>query len=71
MSGPRSVDLLVDCVACRLERGVVETYDPREPACRFGLPSRTRCKLCASATEGTFDRPARRALTEIPANRST
>lgn len=69
MAGLAPVELTVDCPACGLEAGVVEVYDARVPACRFGLPATSRCKLCGLASEGTFDRPAARALSEIAANR--
>ena len=69
MAGPAPVELTLDCPLCRLEGGVVEIYDARVPACRFGLPASTRCKLCGGASEGVFDRPIDRPLREIPANR--
>jgi hypothetical protein len=46
------VELLADCINCRLESGVVEVYDPTHPACRFGLPRATRCRLCERSSVG-------------------
>lgn len=67
--GPSPVELVADCDTCGLEAGVVEIYDVLVAACRFGLPSTTRCKLCGDAHEGRFDRPPPKPLLEIPANR--
>lgn len=67
--GPSPVELVADCEACGLEAGVVEIYDVLVAACRFGLPSTTRCKLCGDAHEGRFDRPPPKPLLEIAANR--
>ncbi|MBX3219274.1 MAG: hypothetical protein KF795_02070 [Labilithrix sp.] len=69
MPGLAPVELTADCEACGLEGGVVEIYDALVPACRFGLPATTRCKLCASARQGAFDRPPAKPLREVPANR--
>lgn len=69
MAGLAPVELNADCAACGLEGGVVEVYDALVAACRFGLPATTRCKLCAAASKGAFDRPPAKALREIPANR--
>lgn len=69
MSGLSRVELTSDCSDCNLEGGLVETYDALAPPCRFGVPLETRCKLCASGARGVFDRPAAKALSEIPANR--
>ncbi len=69
MAGLAPVELTADCSACGLESGVVEVYDALVAACRFGLPATTRCKLCAAATAGAFDRTPSRPLREIPANR--
>jgi tellurite resistance protein len=68
MAGLAPVELHASCAACGLESGVVEVYDPFVAACRFGLPATTRCKLCDAASEGTFDRPLKKPLSEIPAN---
>lgn len=67
-ASPAAVELSADCEACGLEAGVVEVYDVLVAACRFGLPARTYCKLCASTHEGTFDRDLAKSLSEIPAN---
>lgn len=69
MAALAPVELIADCPACGLEGGVVEVYDALVPACRFGLPASTRCKLCAAESHGAFDRPPARALHEIAANR--
>ncbi len=69
MAGLAPVELNADCTACGLEAGVVEVYDALVPACRFGVPASTRCKLCAVASTGHFDRPIAKPLVEIPANR--
>jgi uncharacterized tellurite resistance protein B-like protein len=69
MPGLAPVELTADCGGCGLESGSVETYDALVPACRFGLPATTRCKLCGSEHEGTLDRPPAKPLREIPANR--
>ena len=69
MAGLSPVELTTDCAACGLEGGVVEVYDALVPACRFGLPATTRCKLCSAASKGAFDRPPAKPLLEIPANR--
>lgn len=67
--GPAPVELSADCTTCGLEAGVVELYDALVPACRFGLPATSRCKLCGIAHEGAFDREPARAMREVPANR--
>ncbi len=46
----------------------MEVYDALVAACRFGLPSTTRCKLCEEVFEGTLDRPPRLPLSDVPAN---
>lgn len=69
MAAHATVELAVDCEHCGLEGGVVEVYDARAPACRFGLPATTRCKLCAATSEGVFDRAPPRPMREIAANR--
>jgi uncharacterized membrane protein YebE (DUF533 family) len=69
MAGLSPVELSASCTACGLEGGVVEVYDAFVPACRFGLPATSRCKLCDAASEGTFDRAPAKSLREIPANR--
>lgn len=69
MAGLATVELTADCDACGLEGGVVEVYDAEVAACRFGLPARTSCKLCASASRGAFDRAPAKPLREVPANR--
>jgi uncharacterized tellurite resistance protein B-like protein len=69
MAGLAPVELLADCPACGLEGGVVEVYDARVAACRFGLPAAQRCRLCGGASQGAFDGTPARALEEIPANR--
>ncbi|MBX3215400.1 MAG: hypothetical protein KF850_25410 [Labilithrix sp.] len=69
MAGLATVELTADCDACGLEAGVVEVYDAQIPACRFGLPAATRCKLCAAASRGTLDRAPAKPLLEVPANR--
>lgn len=68
MPAPAPVELFSDCASCGLEAGVVEVYDVLVPACRFGVPASTRCKLCQEVQQGTFDRPPARPLLEIPAN---
>lgn len=67
--GPAPVELSADCTTCGLESGVVELYDALVPACRFGLPATSKCKLCGIGHEGTFNRPVAREMREIPANR--
>jgi hypothetical protein len=67
--GPAPVELSADCTTCGLETGVVEVYDTRVAACRFGLPASARCRLCGVAHEGTFNRPVARPMHEVPANR--
>ncbi len=69
MSGLAPVELTLDCDACGLESGVVEIYDALVPACRFGLPTSARCKLCSATRESFFDRSPQKPLREIPANR--
>jgi uncharacterized tellurite resistance protein B-like protein len=69
MAGLAPVELTLDCDACRLESGVVEVYDALVPACRFGLPATTRCKLCSATREAMFDQSPQRPLREIAANR--
>ncbi len=54
MAGPSPVELTADCEACLLEGGVVEVYDPLVPACRFGLPASTRCRLCGIEHAGVL-----------------
>jgi uncharacterized tellurite resistance protein B-like protein len=44
-----AVELSANCLACGLEGGVIEIYDALVPACRFGLPASSRCKLCGAA----------------------
>src|SRR5688572_27866081 len=68
MAGPAPVELLADCTHCRLESGLVETYDVLVAACRFGLPATARCKLCGAEEEGRLDRPTAKPLADIPAN---
>jgi hypothetical protein len=67
--GPAPVELSADCTTCGLEAGVVELYDAMVPACRFGVPSTSRCKLCGIQHEGAFDRAPARDMREVPANR--
>ena len=67
--GPAPVELSADCTTCGLEAGVVELYDALVPACRFGLPATSRCKLCGIQHEGAFDRAPARDMREVPANR--
>jgi uncharacterized tellurite resistance protein B-like protein len=69
MASPTPVELSADCDACGLESGVVEVYDALVPACRFGLPASTRCKLCLAAWEAVLDRAPAKPLREVPANR--
>lgn len=69
MAGPSPVELQSDCLACGLESGVVEIYDPLVPACRFGVPRSAICKLCRRTEEARFDRELAKLLLEIPANR--
>jgi hypothetical protein len=69
MAGLAPVELTADCTDCGLQGGVVEIYDALVAACRFGLPARTRCKLCSASSEASFDRPVVRALRETAANR--
>ncbi len=52
-----SVELFEDCPACRLEGGLVETYDASVPSCRFGVPARVACKLCGLAQKGVLEGP--------------
>ncbi len=40
---------MADCPACGVEGVLVEVYDPNEPACAFGLPAESRCRLCEAA----------------------
>ncbi len=47
-----AVELLDDCPHCLLEGGLVETYDARIAACRFGVPARVWCKLCGVTKVG-------------------
>lgn len=68
-AGPAPVELSADCTTCGLEAGVVELYDAMVPACRFGVPATSRCKLCGIQHEGSFDRPPARDMREVPANR--
>ena len=49
---PSPVDLTFDCEVCRVEGGCVETYDPLVAACRFGLPSVSRCRMCGRHARG-------------------
>ena len=67
--GPAPVELSADCTTCGLETGVVEVYDTRVAACRFGLPASARCRLCGVTHEGAFNRPAARPMQDVPANR--
>ena len=69
MGGPAPVELSADCTSCGLEAGVVELYDSRVAACRFGLPASSRCKLCGISQEAVFAPLPARAMAEIPANR--
>ncbi len=50
--GKTAVELFEDCPHCRLEGGLVETYDAHEAACRFGVPAFVACKLCGLAKRG-------------------
>ncbi len=68
-AGPAPVELSADCTTCGLEAGVIELYDAMVPACRFGVPATSRCKLCGIQHEGSFDRPTARDMREVPANR--
>jgi len=68
-SSPAAVELTADCSACGLEAGVVEVYDARVAACRFGLPVSARCKLCGDHHQATFDRELARPMAEVAANR--
>ena len=67
--GPAPVELSADCTTCGLEAGVVELYDAMVPACRFGVPATSRCKLCGIGHEGAFDQAPARDMREVPANR--
>lgn len=69
MSGPVSVELARDCASCGLESGVVEVYDARVAACRFGVPAEARCRLCEEVAQGVVDRPVHPGLETLPANR--
>jgi len=64
-----AVELLEDCPHCRLEGGLVETYDASAPACRFGVPSRAFCKLCGLLKEGVVTAPCEPRLDTLPTNR--
>jgi|GEM_PF-1463869 len=68
-AGPAPVELSADCTTCGLEAGLVELYDALVPACRFGIPATSRCKLCGITHEGVFDRAPAREMREVPANR--
>lgn len=50
--GKTAVELFEDCPHCRLEGGLVETYDAHEAACRFGVPAFVACKLCGLEKRG-------------------
>lgn len=63
-----AVELLEDCPHCRLEGGLVETYDARVAACRFGVPSRASCKLCGLVKAGVLSASSRDDLTTVPTN---
>src|SRR4051794_5353105 len=67
--GPAPVELSADCTTCGLEAGVVELYDSLVPACRFGVPATSRCKLCGIDHEGRFEPAPARPMREVPANR--
>lgn len=64
-----AVELLEDCPSCRLEAGLVETYDARVAACRFGVPARASCKLCGLSKVGRLSVATSLDLTTVPANR--
>jgi uncharacterized tellurite resistance protein B-like protein len=51
-----SVELVADCPACRTEGALLERYDPDHPACRFGVPATSRCRLCGQRREGRVTR---------------
>jgi hypothetical protein len=68
----RIVELHTDCSLCRVEQAAIETYDPLEPACRFGVPRSVRCRLCG-ATHRARLAPGTRAptgthLADVPSN---
>ncbi len=63
-----AVELLEDCPHCRLESGLVETYDAKVAACRFGVPSRVSCKLCGLAKVGRLSAQTCADLTNVPGN---
>lgn len=50
----RVVELFSDCERCKVEASVVERYDPLVPACAFGVPAATRCRLCGVAFEAVL-----------------
>jgi uncharacterized tellurite resistance protein B-like protein len=64
-----AVELLEDCPSCRLEAGLVETYDARVAACRFGVPARASCKLCGLSKVGRLSVATSLDLSTVPANR--
>ncbi len=65
-----AVELFDDCPHCLLEGGLVETYDARVPACRFGVPARVTCKLCGLAKVGRVAAPKLAPdLTRVAGNR--
>ncbi len=68
----RIVELHADCLVCGVEQAAVETYDPLEPACRFGVPRSVRCRMCAAShrarvTPGSRA-PAGTPLVDVPSN---
>ena len=68
-SGPAPVELSADCMTCGLEAGLVEIYDSLVPACRFGLPASSKCKLCGVRHASQFTPTPSRPMRDIPANR--
>lgn len=64
-----AVELLEDCPHCRLEAGLVETYDASVSACRFGVPARVACKLCGLSKVGRFSVETTLDLSTLPTNR--
>ncbi len=68
MAGPVPVELSRDCASCGLEDGVIEVYDARVAACRFGVPAHARCRLCAEVAQGVVDRAVVPSLDALPAN---
>ena len=43
------LELVSDCAACRVEGAVTELFDPGTPACAFGVPAESRCRVCEAA----------------------